>query len=132
MTDDADRREGGAWIGQHPDENTEELRREAPRRRGTRGRHQQRVRRHDRRRRVAGETTATDRRPATTTSAMPERTDDRSASARAEKATTRRSTSPAPPDEGKAFDPEMTEADEANIPPESDADPEGVPGDGGG
>ena len=27
MTDDADRREGGAWIGQHPDENTEELRR---------------------------------------------------------------------------------------------------------
>ena len=37
-----------------------------------------------------------------------------------------------PPDEGKAFDPEMTEADEANIPPESDADPEGVPGDGGG
>jgi hypothetical protein len=27
MTDDAERREGGAWIGQHPDENTEELRR---------------------------------------------------------------------------------------------------------
>ena len=23
MTDDAERREGGAWIGQHPDENTE-------------------------------------------------------------------------------------------------------------
>lgn len=29
-----------------------------------------------------------------------------------------------PPDEGLAYDPEMTEADEANIPPESDADPE--------
>jgi hypothetical protein len=28
------------------------------------------------------------------------------------------------PDEGLAYDPEMTEADEANIPPESDADPE--------
>ena len=27
MTDDTERREGGAWIGQHPDENTEELRR---------------------------------------------------------------------------------------------------------
>ena len=26
MTDDAERREGGAWIGQKPDENTEELR----------------------------------------------------------------------------------------------------------
>ena len=37
-----------------------------------------------------------------------------------------------PPDEGKAFDPEMTEADEANIPPESDADPEEGPGQGGG
>ena len=29
-----------------------------------------------------------------------------------------------PPDEGLAYDPEMTEADEANIPPESEADPE--------
>lgn len=29
-----------------------------------------------------------------------------------------------PPDDGLAYDPEMTEADEANIPPESDADPE--------
>jgi hypothetical protein len=29
-----------------------------------------------------------------------------------------------PPDEGKAYDPSMTEGDEANIPPESDADPE--------
>ncbi len=29
-----------------------------------------------------------------------------------------------PPDENLAYDPEMTEADEANIPPESDADPE--------
>ncbi|MGH2416763.1 MAG: hypothetical protein ACRDFY_00380 [Candidatus Limnocylindria bacterium] len=29
-----------------------------------------------------------------------------------------------PPDEGLAYDPEMTEADEANIPAESDADPE--------
>ena len=29
-----------------------------------------------------------------------------------------------PPDEGKAYDPEMTDQDEANIPPESDSDPE--------
>jgi hypothetical protein len=29
-----------------------------------------------------------------------------------------------PPDEDKAYDPEMTDQDEANIPPESDADPE--------
>lgn len=29
-----------------------------------------------------------------------------------------------PPDEGKAYDPEMTDPDEANIPPDSDADPE--------
>lgn len=28
------------------------------------------------------------------------------------------------PDEGKAYDPEMTDADEANIPPDSDADPD--------
>jgi hypothetical protein len=28
------------------------------------------------------------------------------------------------PDADLAYDPEMTEADEANIPPESDADPE--------
>jgi len=26
MADDTDRREGGAWIGQHPDENTERVR----------------------------------------------------------------------------------------------------------
>ena len=31
-----------------------------------------------------------------------------------------------PPDEGKAYDPEMTDADEANIPPESDSDPQAV------
>jgi hypothetical protein len=30
-----------------------------------------------------------------------------------------------PPDEGKAYDPAMTDADEANIPPESEADPQG-------
>jgi hypothetical protein len=29
-----------------------------------------------------------------------------------------------PPDQDLAYDPEMTEGDEANIPPESDADPE--------
>jgi len=29
-----------------------------------------------------------------------------------------------PPDEDLVYDPEMTEADEANIPPESDSDPE--------
>jgi len=28
-----------------------------------------------------------------------------------------------PPDEGKAYDPAMTDEDEANIPAESDADP---------
>ena len=28
MTDDAERREGGAWIGQRPDENTEQVRRQ--------------------------------------------------------------------------------------------------------
>jgi hypothetical protein len=28
MTDDTERREGGAWIGQHPDENTEQVRRQ--------------------------------------------------------------------------------------------------------
>ena len=32
-----------------------------------------------------------------------------------------------PPDEGLAYDAEMTEQDEANIPPESDADPEASP-----
>lgn len=26
MTEETERREGGAWIGQHPDENTEEVR----------------------------------------------------------------------------------------------------------
>lgn len=31
------------------------------------------------------------------------------------------------PDEGLAYDPTMTDTDEANIPPESDADPEGSP-----
>jgi hypothetical protein len=30
------------------------------------------------------------------------------------------------PDEGLAYDPSMTDTDEANIPPESDADPEGT------
>lgn len=36
-----------------------------------------------------------------------------------------------PPDEGKAYDPAMTDTDEANIPPDSDADPNGSqPGDG--
>ncbi len=29
-----------------------------------------------------------------------------------------------PPDEGKTYDPEMTDTDEANIPPDSDADPD--------
>jgi len=29
-----------------------------------------------------------------------------------------------PPDAGKAYDPAMTDQDEANIPPDSDADPE--------
>ena len=29
-----------------------------------------------------------------------------------------------PPDEGKAYDPAMTDADEANIPPESEGDPQ--------
>ena len=28
MTDETERREGGAWIGQHPDENTEQVREE--------------------------------------------------------------------------------------------------------
>ena len=28
MTDGNERREGGAWIGQHPDENTERVRRQ--------------------------------------------------------------------------------------------------------
>ncbi|MDQ2689872.1 MAG: hypothetical protein M3Y29_06325 [Chloroflexota bacterium] len=30
-----------------------------------------------------------------------------------------------PPDEGLAYDPAMTDTDEANIPPDSEADPEG-------
>ena len=30
-----------------------------------------------------------------------------------------------PPDEGKAYDRELTEQDEANIPPESEVDPQG-------
>ena len=29
-----------------------------------------------------------------------------------------------PPDAGLAYDPEMTDTDEANIPPDSDADPD--------
>lgn len=29
-----------------------------------------------------------------------------------------------PPDAGKAYDPAMTDQDEANIPPDSDADPQ--------
>lgn len=29
-----------------------------------------------------------------------------------------------PPDAGKAYDPDMTDQDEANIPPDSDADPQ--------
>jgi hypothetical protein len=33
-----------------------------------------------------------------------------------------------PPDEGKAYDPEMTDADEANIPKDSDADPDAESG----
>ena len=32
-----------------------------------------------------------------------------------------------PPDEGLAYDPEMTDTDEANIPEESEADPAGPP-----
>jgi hypothetical protein len=32
-----------------------------------------------------------------------------------------------PPDEGMAYDPAMTDEDEANIPPESEADPEAAP-----
>ena len=31
------------------------------------------------------------------------------------------------PDAGLAYDPEMTDADEANIPPDSDADPDSSP-----
>lgn len=31
-----------------------------------------------------------------------------------------------PPDEGLAYDPTMTDTDEANIPADSDADPEGT------
>lgn len=30
MTDDTERREGGAWIGQRPDENTEQVREQLP------------------------------------------------------------------------------------------------------
>lgn len=32
-----------------------------------------------------------------------------------------------PPDEGLAYDPTMTDTDEANIPPESESDPQGEP-----
>ena len=39
-------------------------------------------------------------------------------------ATSVKQPSGAPPDEDKAYDPEMTDQDEANIPPESDSDPE--------
>jgi hypothetical protein len=45
---------------------------------------------------------------------MDERRDD---------ATTVQGPKGAPPDEDLTFDPEMTDADEANIPPASDADP---------
>ena len=34
-----------------------------------------------------------------------------------------------PPDKDLAFDPTMTDTDEANVPPESSADPTGEPGD---
>jgi hypothetical protein len=34
-----------------------------------------------------------------------------------------------PPDRDLAFDPGMTDTDEANVPPESEADPTGEPGD---
>lgn len=30
MANDTERREGGAWIGQHPDENTEQVREQLP------------------------------------------------------------------------------------------------------
>lgn len=30
MNEDTERREGGAWIGQHPDENTEQVRESLP------------------------------------------------------------------------------------------------------
>ena len=33
----------------------------------------------------------------------------------------------APPDEGMAYDPSMTDEDEANTPPDSDADPNASP-----
>ena len=36
-----------------------------------------------------------------------------------------------PPDQDLAYDPDMTEGDEANIPPASDADPKGDPPDEG-
>jgi hypothetical protein len=56
--------------------------------------------------------------PATTTSARPGRTDERGA-----RTTEVDEPSGTPPDEDLAYDPEMTEADEANIPLGSDADP---------
>ena len=43
---------------------------------------------------------------------------------REEDATSVQQPSGEPPDAGLAYDPEMTEQDEANIPPESEADPE--------
>lgn len=39
-------------------------------------------------------------------------------------ATSVKQPSDSPPDEGLAYDPSMTDQDEANIPPESEADPE--------
>ena len=39
-------------------------------------------------------------------------------------ATSVKQPSGSPPDEGLAYDPSMTDQDEANIPPESEADPE--------
>jgi hypothetical protein len=51
--------------------------------------------------------------------------DDREQAARGdEDATSVTGPTGTPPDAGKAYDPEMTDQDEANIPPESDADPQ--------
>lgn len=45
----------------------------------------------------------------------------------AEEATSVKQPSGEPPDADRTFDPAMTDADEANIPPASDADPEADP-----
>jgi hypothetical protein len=72
--------------------------------------------------------------PATTTSGVPDRMVDEEASAMNadreqpdEDATSVEKPAGPPPDEGKAYDPAMTDTDEANIPPESDSDPEARP-----